>query len=523
MNGGDDEYQQRHAGVMRQFANGLTSAIHGFWPSLGRTLPYMLMGLAIGSGLFATGSLLETVKAQGALEWLRHKAVPFIDHLAAGFFVSAVAVFFYEWGAHVKHAIGLSDRLVSFLSDSEKYAKYGLREVLGAGNDTLIKHQQQFIAAVADLHRKNEWYSAGYVTFLARFIRVASENAESLHLLSSDMLRNPHHVRPYILSIPGPEIYADDMLTEQMNALVEDDHYDTFSNPETWLVPLVRFKEAGDAAVERGVHIRRMLILGDTYSESDSAILTGHFRSALTTAGKGSYSIQIIDTTYLRDVLRMSSRPHYGIFRHGPSALLFEVEGPPTLTKFRLVGGSLAADARSEDLSEKANLFERAWKITEQDRPLTAAGFVDLILEREVRHIVPGGRYDAVSTIAANANLEQRRLAESLSAAIASGVAVRRIVAMQPGDKRDHPLIRRYVDEAQAFPPGGYIVKVCQAEVFAGLETPFVTIHRTAGRPHRDVFAESCSDDLSDFLIEERSSQYAQRFDLAWRDAVEVR
>lgn len=492
------------------FTGNFSKAIHHFLPSVGVTLPYMLFGIAIGLGLLYVA------------RQLKHDSywATFTEHVAAGLFVSAIAVLFYEWGSHVREAMALATKLEDFLSDPNHYVEHGLEKVLTKTDKALIVSQQEFITAIASLQANREWYAGGFVSFLGRFMRVAADNARNLESVSSDMLRHPGSVRPYKLNLPGPEVYADDMLTKQMDRLVENDTYDTFSNTETWLAPLETFEEAGFEAVKRGVTIRRMFIVPKAYSERDTVNLTRHFKAALASAS-GRYKVQIVDAAYTEEVLGLNPRPHYGIFRHANLAIVFNVDHPPAMGKFTILAGEIddPSSSHRDDLHDKVSKFDAAWRRAASDYTFDVATFVDWALAREVDQLQTGGRYDVVTTIEANAGLEHARLSVGLRNAITRGVTVRRVIIIDPPDDTTHPVVQRYVTEANNIGQA-YELRHVTSPATDDIE-PCVVLSRDGGkRWHPVVFTEAGDETLSNFITEGSAGQHQSRFDRLWALAI---
>src|ERR1044072_9184193 len=80
-------------------------AISSFGPAVKSALLYTLMGVIVGILLLWWQHYLEEIHYPFVY------CIKFLEHLGVGFIVSAIAVFFYEWGAHIKDTVELSSKL----------------------------------------------------------------------------------------------------------------------------------------------------------------------------------------------------------------------------------------------------------------------------------------------------------------------------------------------------------------------------------------------------------------------------
>jgi hypothetical protein len=354
---------------------------------------YILVGIVIGF----TGLIIERVlnfvvgnrlldKAEGFLvehQWLNDSSgkwlvvgltvcfeiIGFIsEHLGIGFIVAALAVLFYEWGAHLKETVELNKRLIGSLAEAKVIIKSlnlteilytrietnttrGLKKCL----DTLIigptcpkdsQHLQDasskcenLILAISSLREPARWCNKQYIEFLTKHIdEVVGHNARALSSLRSGP--RDFHVPPTAARM------ADEVLAKQMEAMEEGDRYDVISDISSWQPPqLGTFFEKTEAAVtQRNVKVRRVLNFLPYARGSRSRslplkceeILKRHLEASENWKGRtaeASYELKILWPkgleTLLEDArvnqLTNMETLHFGLFIHRNECVKFSV------------------------------------------------------------------------------------------------------------------------------------------------------------------------------------------------------
>jgi hypothetical protein len=387
--------------------NRLPHAIRQSWP-------YTLWGLFIAAVL-AGGDVGSAYLASQVVEpWGRIlKVFAFLlEHLSMGFFVSSIAVFFYEWGAHAKDALDLSHQLGDLLdARGVRAIEDGMAELFDR-NELLLGAHRRFIKELHSLDTDQNWARDADAAFLTLFVKQAADHAERLRSLREHLQVNRDDAdQEFHLDFVKTSEFADKILTEQMSLLKTGDSYDTLSNPRTWSALKTGFYKACDGAVKNGAQMRRIFIMpregdiNDAHHVEDVKNLVDHYRLAACAKRPndkgGWYKIQVAtpDVFTLFDVQRGDQ--HYGIFRHKSDAVAFKVVGND-VSNFVLVAAPPQGGL--------AKRFDQIWKHLEWDRPIISddelaarkgcSRFIDAILAREVSHLERDGRLEIASTLA---------------------------------------------------------------------------------------------------------------------------
>lgn len=298
-----------------------------------------------------------------------------VGHVGTGFIVSAIAVFFYEWGAHIKKALELSDRLSESLRELGPIARATGEAALREGLSTLLdedsssRHHhlakmasdiQEIVRSIWTLENEGIWIKDKYIIYLSDLLAITRQNAGCLQNLAKE--------GPHDLDVPSAEL-TDKLLVAQMDSLEEGDRYDVFTNLESWRFGrLPAFSERTRVAVrERGVHVRRIINLlfhvHDLRPDEVQQILSSQMSSAHNSEEKfqvkvlGAEDLANSDSSELKKYARSS---HFGIFSHREERLRI------SLTSLELSKISMTTTSRDLDLS--ARLFNEAWNVA---KPLT--------------------------------------------------------------------------------------------------------------------------------------------------------
>lgn len=299
----------------------LVSALRTVWV-------YSLTGIAVGSVIVLVASRVGRVAARSDIATL-------LEHLGAAFIVAGIAVLFYEWSAHIKATLSLSEELRSIKGTVGTNALDGaLRSLLrGEGalyDEELVASIKKFVEELRELQSRGDWAMPGYVRFLCRMQKDVLLNAENLRRISVDLADNPATETAYRIRVKSPGALTDVMLAEQMRRLPAAGRYSTASNPIAWHGNQLReLHEESQRAVERGVIIRRIFVLYKglgphghdfDFAEADD-IIHGHLSHAhdWRSTRDGRYEIRLFDAELRRRISDKGAADfilenHYGIF-----------------------------------------------------------------------------------------------------------------------------------------------------------------------------------------------------------------
>lgn len=101
--------------------------------ALVKTWPYVLVGMLVGGGLLTLHEHLPP-----SVPELVRKLV---EHLGVGFLVSAIAVFFYEWGSHAKEMRETNLRLLEWeQSLPEENLGRSIRKLFGEETESVCSN-----------------------------------------------------------------------------------------------------------------------------------------------------------------------------------------------------------------------------------------------------------------------------------------------------------------------------------------------------------------------------------------------
>jgi hypothetical protein len=328
--------------------------------AIGTVWAYSLSGIVVGGLLVYEAADLEA----------QHKlAAKLLEHLGMGFIVAAIAVLFYEWGAHIKDSIRLSevslklsDDLAAIKGAVGENALEGALRVLIRGekpeyDDEMVRRVAQFVDHVRDLQTEGDWARAGYARFLYRLLKDVTDNAESLRSISAELRKNPVANAEYHVLVPSPAALTDIMLAEQMRRLPRGGKYSIASNPRAWQAnQLNELHEQSQKAVENGVIIRRIFVLthekngphAHTFDAAEAAeMIRRHFdhTTKWIGAGGGAYEIKLLDDSTRERLATPAAtfifNNHFGVFEvpNQEHAVLVQVN-TPDLSDLRIRGAS---------------------------------------------------------------------------------------------------------------------------------------------------------------------------------------
>lgn len=373
---------------------GVRKAIDNFGPAFKSAAPFTAAGLLIGLALILLGDWLQgsTSFAQVVGEKLGHIIGTVFEHLGVGFFVSALAVFFYEWDAHIKEAQNLSHKLANIIDRrlipvfdtiGDDQFKHSLELLILRTQQTtpeylpdLMNRLIRLAKAISDIQHDNAWARNQYIDFISYLLEeVVVENADTLKNVSEQKVEQQGE---YQFRVPptGGEM-ADKILASHMKALSAGDGYDVISHLSSWKHLKTFHKETEAAVKDRQIQVRRVFNLERKYkvelsSPEVTKVLTDHLKNmgawGINEIGEPRYGVRILGKTQLigsssnlRDNI---DQKHFGIFKYstqnGKMSLRVNVH-KPDLSDMRL---SKYKNVINDDIE----LFEEAWKFA---KPLT--------------------------------------------------------------------------------------------------------------------------------------------------------
>jgi len=532
----------------------LRSIVTNVREALKQAWPYILVGMSIGVVCSVLAHVLngalEAIKVKPGLTSLKAASAGVIfglqfllHHLSVGFFVSSIAVFFYEWGSHAKSALRLSQELGHLLQkQGEASVESGMRGMFKEPKDKeLLKHHREFIGALRKLDQKKNRGREADVAFLTLFVEHAAKFGGQLLTLRRHLWG----------AEPGDELgrqfhldftkfdYADKILLNWMNLLGKGDSYVTMSNPRTWsALKSGHFKEAGVRAVARGAKMRRIFIMGrsdDQHSTEDLRNLIGHYQFAVSSEkqGDGSYEIQIAAPTVFEPLGVKPEDQHYGIFT---AHFAPDPEKERMAVAFKVVGAEvenfeLVAVGRGGKLERN---FEDIWASLQSstDGPLVGKGgrashegagrFLNAVMTREVGFLKSSEvRLEIVSN--SDSWTVQHDLPDFWKAIEA--VPVRHLFVPEDDDAATLTASRNMAADVRAAHGSNWEIKVCVDKLNPRQRkwlAPRWQFIDADGRPlHGCVFTLNCEDDYSDFFLVKEDSptqatDYTMNFKLVW-------
>jgi hypothetical protein len=317
---------------------------------------YVLFGCVVGFGLVL---LSEYVNKNNKHEFFGK----LLEHVGMGFIVAAIAVLFYEWGAHLKAVERVSSELTGLREAVAAQALSKALEVyMNTGDHDFDRKVIDSITSILnDLKRlqdQGDWTQTGFQRFINAMLDKVSINSGRLADLSGQLRTNPTRAASYNVEVHTPAQLVDTILAEQMALLPERGRYSVVTNPQDWqeghFPQLLR--ESKIAVEQRFIVIRRILVLADSgpngYEGGDpneiERILDLHSANAQASAtppGAG-YGFKVLDD-YERKRLRKLKGDaagnlfinHFAIIDKRDSDHCLEIRAnDPGLSDFQLAG-----------------------------------------------------------------------------------------------------------------------------------------------------------------------------------------
>lgn len=358
---------------------------------------YVGWGLLWAVVLLLAGKALDLLAHQlawseGIRFWLVSPLTSLAEHLGAGFFVSAIAVYFYEWGAHAKKLIDVFVKSQRELEKQEAITNAQSREALQRGLQDLLAvedskpHHREvanilydLVHATAGLCRSQSLADERYVKVVTSMLKEAQQNADALRTLDEA------DENSFIIS--SASVLADTILASQMSGMGRGDMYNVVSDFASWQRgQLAGFREETRQAVERGAKIRRIFNLlhegACNIGEAEiRKILMAHLRDVEESADlkAGTYQVACFGERELRNLPEQyhydARREHYGVFAQDGKITRFEVR---ELDLSRMV-----LSRKERILRRDRDLFEAMWKVAHVYEPSPGSKGRDREEERE--------------------------------------------------------------------------------------------------------------------------------------------
>ena len=332
-------------------------------------------GIALGSLMVWAGEYWVWLNGHPTLSLLT-------EHLGMGFLVSAIAVFGYEWKGHSKKTLVLCEELVRTLAaQGEQALDRGLSQLiphdqrrLPEGARDVTKSCKTVIMAISNLLQTRRRVTDHYVSFVAGLLRaVVRRNVEELVDL---------HLRDKEVTFRVPAnaaVLADDILAEQMKAMIRGERYEVVSDLMSWRnSQLGDFHEATQAAVRKGVKVRRIFnLFRDDHEEEENLttqeverILTKHLQAMNQWKdkwGRNGYEVAVFGieggAQRAKELTKGKVRKmHFGIFRLADKeAVRFRVTKPDL--------SELLISRDPDEIREDIQAFDQLWECSS---PLSA-------------------------------------------------------------------------------------------------------------------------------------------------------
>jgi len=338
-----------------------------------KTRKFVLIGLVTGFGLLAGHELLGD--CGGHISALLSKL---LEHLGVGFLVAAVAVFFYEWGAHAKETERLNNQLASFREPTAAESLRNSIEFLFRRDlnnppryvQELAADCNNLVSMISELLKKRSWVNDVHATFLSSLLRrLVAGNALPFNRLST--LDPSNYVVDHELVLPrAAAILAGELLSEYMKILLPGDSYSEVSNLSFWQHnQLTEFQNESLNAASRGIEIKRVFDLTRNYgiaisTEEATNILRRHLsdQEGLSCSdGRCSYHVKIFGADELAKSMSGTIEKyltHFAVLSHREERLRLKFQMPDlSLTQ-------IARWRQEENESEKRlyeTLFDEIW------------------------------------------------------------------------------------------------------------------------------------------------------------------
>lgn len=361
--------------------------------ALGKTWPYVVVGLIIGGSLLTIQEYLHFVAVPELVQKL-------IEHLGVGFLVSAIAVFFYEWGSHAKEMRAATERLLDWEHGlpRENLGK-SIRKLFGEEDDkplpvqaaSLSLHCSNLVLHIASLLEQREsWANSEYVDFLSNFVsKYVVSNSEAFTSLST--LKGERR----IVMPPTATQSTSDLLERYMRTLAASDSYKVIANMTAWRNnQLSDFQKVTANAIAKGVTVQRIFNFTHDYGvklelEEVLKVLKQHMEEA---EKSDRYQVRTLgphelnaSTSVLLD--KRIREAHFAVITH------LDQRGRALNVRLQFEGHDLSDILITQDeliVSNDATLFLEAWGAAIELNRTNWNGIITRVAQ-QLNQVLPAG------------------------------------------------------------------------------------------------------------------------------------
>lgn len=326
--------------------------------ALRKTWPYVLVGLLVGGGLLTLHEYLphSVPELSGKL----------VEHLGVGFLVSAIAVFFYEWGSHAKEMRETNLRLLEWeQSLPEENLGRSIRKLFGEDAESPLSLQASELSVQCSnlilhfaylLAHRETWANHEYLGFLSNFLsKFLVSNSEAFCSL-------PAKGECRVVMPSSAIRSASDLLERYVNTMGQGDSYRVVANMAAWSSDeLGQFHARASTAITKGVTIKRVFNFTQDYGVKFQLgdvikVLKQHVEE-IEQSGEsyqakvlGQAELRMSNSVVLRERIRQA---HFAIIKHADRGVRLRFEGSDL--------GNLLLTQNELTVATDENLFVEAW------------------------------------------------------------------------------------------------------------------------------------------------------------------
>jgi hypothetical protein len=266
-----------------------------------------------------------------------------LEHIGVGFFVSATAIVFYEWGGHIKDAVVISTELRKIRDAAGHQAVEDVLKVLfGGDHDPLggqiAKSIAHLVEYLTDLEKHGDWAKDVYRRYLSGVLDNTTTSASAL----SDVSTGNESSNDRGITLFTPAQRTDSILVGLLQSMPPESSYTVVSDVDSWADSrLERFLSLHGRALENRILIRRIFVLApnrapanDTARAAALKVIQEHFMISQVkntdptdvtrehARQSFGYHVRVLDLSLLEKKCSNQSRAHYlfrshfGVFQH---------------------------------------------------------------------------------------------------------------------------------------------------------------------------------------------------------------
>lgn len=369
--------------------------------ALGKTWPYVLAGLLVGGGLLTLHEYLPP-----SVPELVRKLV---EHLGVGFLVSAIAVFFYEWGSHAKEMRETNIRLLEWeQSLPEENLGKSIRKLFGEEAESPLSGQASELSVQCSnlilhfaylLAHRETWANSEYLGFLSNFLgKFLVSNSEAFRSL-------PAKGECRVVMPSSAIRSASDLLERYVSTMGNGDSYRVVANMAAWSGDeLGHFHVLSSTAITKGATVKRVFNFTQDYGvklqlRDVIKVLKQHVEE-IEKSGEG-YQAKVLGQAELTMsnsvVLRQKIRQaHFAIIQHADRSIRLRFEGYDL--------GNLLLTQNELTVATDENLFVEAWGAA-TDLNLKNLNAIIARLAQELDQPIPDGSLLSEPPVAENSEV----------------------------------------------------------------------------------------------------------------------